>query len=84
MKILMIKLMAVNRKRFSSDNAYNDHLKSKRHREAVLKGVASLKIHNLSGKDAATGATSASQGTKNPQSSASSMPVDETTPAEKP
>ena len=79
----MIELMPVNRKHFSSDNAYNDHLKSKRHREAVLKGVASLKIDDLSGKDAPTGTTDDSQGTENAQSPAPSMPVDGQSSAEK-
>ena len=39
------------RKSFSSENAQNDHLKSKKHREAVLRGVTNLQVDQLPGKD---------------------------------
>lgn len=34
-------------KTFSSENVYNDHLKSKKHRETVLRGIKSMQVDDL-------------------------------------
>lgn len=40
-------------KTFSSENAYQDHLNSKRHREKVLEGVKNMKVETLMGENTA-------------------------------
>lgn len=45
--------VASHSKTFSSENVYNDHLKSKRHRERVVQGLKDIKVDQLLAKKTA-------------------------------